>query len=100
MGLNYPVITFAIGGLLALLLLWHWTRSHPHFDLSDLITGTNGKVSATKFAQTGAFIVATWGFATLVEQGKMTEYYFAGYMLAFVGARVTKDALAKPGDAP
>lgn len=93
--MNYPVITFAGGGVVALILLWHWTRSHPKFDLSDLVTGDDGRVSATKFAQTGAFVVATWGFATLVEQGKMTEWYFTGYMLAFVGARLTKDALTK-----
>lgn len=82
--------------LVVLVLLWRWTRSHPEFDLADLITGTNGKVSATKFAQTGAWVVSTWGFVTLIQQGKMTEWFFAGYMGVCFGARVAKDALTKP----
>jgi hypothetical protein len=82
--------------ILALVMLWRWQRSHPEFDLSDLITGDNGKVSATKFAQTGAWVVATWGFVTLVQQGRMSEWYLAAYMGFSFGTRVAKDAMAKP----
>jgi hypothetical protein len=81
--------------LVALVALLMWQRSHPNFDLSDLITGDNGKVSATKFSQTGAWVVATWGFVTLIQQEKMTEWYFAGYMAACFGVRIAKDALAQ-----
>ena len=87
-------ISISVIGLVGLLLLWHWTRTHPSFDLSDLITGDGGKVSATKFAQSGAWVVSTWGFVTLVQQNKLTEWYFAAYMTAFLGVRVAKDALA------
>jgi hypothetical protein len=90
----------AIGAVIALLMLWQWQRTHPEFDLSDLITGENGKVSATKFAQTAALVVATWGFVTLVQQGKMTEWYFIGYLTAFLGTRVAKDALAVKAPTP
>jgi len=89
-------LSLTVISLVALILLWRWTRSHPEFDLADLITGDNGKVSATKFAQTGAWVVATWGFVTLIQQGKMTEWFFAGYMGVCFGAKVAKDALAKP----
>lgn len=82
--------------LVGLLLLWHWTRSHPEFDLSDLITGDNGKVSTTKFFQTMAGVTATWGFVTLIQQGKMTEFYFIGYMTAVFGVRIAKDMMSKP----
>ena len=82
--------------LLALVLLWKWQRSHPEFDLADLITGDNGRVSATKFAQIGSWVVATWGFVTMVQQGKLSEWYFAAYMAASFGTRIAKDALAKP----
>jgi hypothetical protein len=82
--------------LFVLVLLWRWTRNHPNFDLSDLITGDNGRVSTTKFVQCGAWVVATWGFATMVQQGKLTEWYFAAYMAACFGTRIAKDALTKP----
>jgi ABC-type Mn2+/Zn2+ transport system permease subunit len=90
---NLALSLIALGVLVALFM---WQRSHPNFDLSDLITGDNGKVSATKFAQTGAWVVATWGFVTLIQQGKMTEWYFGAYMAASFGVRVAKDALSKP----
>lgn len=82
--------------LFTLIMLWRWQRSHPEFDLADLITGDNGKVSATKFAQTGAWVVATWGFVTMVQQGKLTEWYLAAYMGFSFGTRVIKDVMAKP----
>ncbi len=45
---------------LALLVLWllvRWQRSHPQFDLADLLTGDNGRVSLAKFGQ-----AAAWSF--------------------------------------
>jgi hypothetical protein len=93
-------ISLSVGALVGLLLLWFWQRSHPNFDLADLITGDNGRVSATKFAQTVALVVATWGFITLVQQGKLSEWYFGAYMMAFLGVRVAKDALAQKAPTP
>lgn len=89
-------VSLSLIALMALLFLWKWTRSHPLFDLADLITGDNGKVSATKFAQTGAWVVGTWGFVTLIQQEKMTEWYFTGYMALSFGVRVAKDVFGKP----
>jgi hypothetical protein len=88
-------MSLSAGAILALLLLWQWQRSHPHFDLSDMITGDNGKVSATKFMQTVVFIVATWGFITMVQQGKLTEWYMAAYLGIPLGFRVWKESIAK-----
>jgi hypothetical protein len=89
-------LALSVIALVGLLLVWYWTRSHPNFDLSDLITGDNGRVSATKFSQSGAWVVSTWGFVTLIQQGKMTEWYMAAYMAACFGARLAKEALSKP----
>lgn len=89
-------LSLSVGAVVALLILWHWQRSHPHFDLSDLITGDNGRVSSTKFVQTATWIVATWGFVTLVQQGSMTEWYMAAYLGLGYGMRVARDALTKP----
>lgn len=90
-------LTLSLGAVIALAMLFVWQRGHPDFDLADLVTGDNGKVSATKFWQTAAGAVATWGFITLIQQGKMTEFYFIGYMTAVFGVRIAKDMLAKPG---
>lgn len=89
---NLALSGLAIG---ALLMLWQWQRSHPDFDLSDLITGDNGRVSSTKFVQTATFIVTTWGFVTLVQQGKMSEWYLASYLGLGYGVKVVKDLYGK-----
>lgn len=89
-------LSLSVIALTSLVLLWHWTRSHPNFDLADLITGDNGRVSSTKLLQTGGWIVGTWGFVTLIQQGKMTEWYFAGYMGISFGVRVARDIFGKP----
>lgn len=81
--------------ILAAYLFTYWTKVHPAFDLSDLITGPNGKVSAHKFGQTGAWVVSSWGFVTLIQQNAMTEYYFLGYMGVWAGLRAWQDRTAK-----
>lgn len=85
--------------VLALLTLWlliRWQRNHPDFDLADLLTGDNGRVSLAKFGQAAALVVSTWGFAVLVQQGKLTEMYFVGYMTVWAGYRLVDVALTKP----
>lgn len=88
-------LALAIIALGALLLLWRWQRSHPAFDLADLITTDVGKVSSTKMLKMGAWVVGTWGFVTLIQQGKMTEWYFAGYMGISFGVSVMRDIYGK-----
>lgn len=81
-------------------LLYTWQHNHPLFDLADLITGDNGKVSLTKFSRACALIVSTWGFASLIQQGKMSEFYFVLYMAVWTGYDVAKLWASKPGAAP
>lgn len=89
---NLALAIIAIG---TLALLWRWTRSHPEFDLADLLTERDGKVSSTKLLKTGAWVVGTWGFVTLIQQGKMTEWYFAGYMAISFGPAALRDVYGK-----
>lgn len=42
------------------------------------------RVDSDKFMRFGAFVVSTAGFWYLVVDGKMSEFYFAGYMGAWV----------------
>lgn len=86
-------LALSAGAIIALIFLLRWTKQHPAFDLSDLLTGDNGQISATKFAQTGTWLVSTWGFITLIQQNLMTEWYFMGYVGLAYGTRVLKDAL-------
>ena len=82
---QYSSLVLAVVCVIVLLMLKSWQKTHPLFDLSDLVTGDNGKVSGSKFCQMGAWSVSTWGFATMIDQGKMTEYYFIGYMTVWAG---------------
>ena len=91
-----PNLMLAALVLLAGVVLLKWQRSHPEFDLADLLTGENGKVSLSKFGQTASLVVSTWGFVVLVQQGKLTEFYFIGYMTVWAGYRLAQTALQKP----
>ena len=84
--------------VLVLILLWRWTVNHPEFDLADLLTDPNGKVSSSKFMATGGWVLMSWGFITLVQQGKMTEWYLAAYGGLCFGIKVAKDWMNKTED--
>ena len=92
---NLSLIALLLLALLAALILHAWQKSHPDFDLSDLLTGDNGKVSLSKFGQVSALIVSTWGFVVLVQQGKLTEFYFIGYMTVWTGAKLIQSGIDK-----
>lgn len=93
-------VLIAIAGLLALLIMIRWQRSHPLFDLSDLVTGDNGRVSLSKIAQAVALSVSTWGFVILVQQGKLTEVYFLGYMTIWSGTKLLQSFVDKQNPTP
>ena len=90
-----PNLTLLLIALLVGLVFLCWQKSHPAFDLADLLTGDNGKVSLKKFGQAAALVVSTWGFAVLVNQGKMTEFYFVGYMAVWAGLQLVQAKIDK-----
>ena len=76
---------FAGSGLtLALLVLLYWHLKPTEFDLTDLIC-TNGKLNDKKFIRFGSWVVMTWGFYAMVEDGKLTEWYVGVYGALWVG---------------
>lgn len=77
------------------IMLYRWQKNHPDFDLADLLTGENGKISLAKFGQCAALVVSTWGFAVLVQQGKLGEFYFIGYMTVWSGYRLVQEIMTK-----
>jgi hypothetical protein len=94
---NLALATLAVG---VLVIFWKWTHSHPNFDLSDIVTGNNGRVSSTKLLKVGAWVLSSWGFVTLIQQGNMTEWYFAGYMGLSFGVAVARDITGKKEPTP
>jgi len=70
-----------LSGILYLYNLNNDNRSDIY--LTDLIT-VNGKLSERKLTRFGAWIVSTWGFVYLISHDKLSEWYFIGYMGAWV----------------
>jgi len=76
------VLLLAVAVLVA--ILWNFHRDKDNqIDLKDLICA-DGKINEAKFARFGAFIVSTWGFVYLILDERFSEWYFAGYMAAWV----------------
>ena len=82
--------------LFLVLLLWIWHRnSESNIDLKDLIC-SNGKLDEKKFVRFGAWIVSTWGFVYLIIEERFSEWYFMGYMAAWVGNAIPDKYINKP----
>lgn len=64
--------------------MFKWQMQDDGFDLKDIICA-NGKLSSSKVARFGAFMVSTWCFVYLTANDKLTEWFFMGYMAAWVG---------------
>jgi len=63
---------------------------HNTYSLMDLIVD-DGKIQERKVTRLGTWIVSTWGFVYLIIDGKLDEWYFVGY----IGAWVANAILAK-----
>lgn len=65
-------------------LLWSWhSNKNNNVNLQDLIM-VNNKLDESKMNRFIAFIVSTWGFVFLLVTGQFTDWYFMGYMAAWV----------------
>lgn len=72
-------------------------RGHRNgnINLWEIITATDRagvtRTDARKLFEAGAFVIMTIAFAYLVVQDKLTEFYAAIYVGAFVTARIFRD---------
>ena len=80
--------------LLGILYAWH-KDSESKIDLKDLIC-KDGKLDEKKFVRFGAWIVSTWGFVYLIVEERFSEWYFMGYMAAWVGNAIFDKYLNRP----
>jgi ABC-type Mn2+/Zn2+ transport system permease subunit len=95
-----PTIGLLFLAVFAVSLVTSWQRHHPKFDLSDILTGDNGRVSLSKLGEASALVVSTWGFVVLTQQGKLSESYFIGYMTVWTGARILKAKIESKSNEP
>lgn len=77
----FLLFTLVLVGLL-LLFAWHMERENK-FNLQDLVC-IDGKVNESKLTRFVAFVISTWGFVFMLVTEKFTEWYFMGYMAAWV----------------
>lgn len=89
--MSYTGYIYAACVCLFVLVLIYWAKKHPDFTLTDLITGDNGRVSLRKFGALVALFSSTWVFVTLTEQGKLTEWFFTGYITIWAAQKVASD---------
>lgn len=81
---------FVIG---AVILFWRITSDRTtSLSFIDLLT-IDGKLNERKITRFGAWIVSTWGFVYLIVDDKFTEWYFLGYMGAWVANALIGKAL-------
>lgn len=81
---------FVVGGII---FLWLVNRDKEvPYCITDLIV-SNGKLSERKITRLGAWIVSTWGFVYLIYSDNLSEWYFVGYMGAWVANALISKAI-------
>lgn len=91
------VLALLIVGLFA--LLWSWHRgTNNSFNLRDLVTdkGTQ-RASLGKFGQFIALAFSTWILVHETLLGRLSEWLFTSYMLAWAGAQAVSLAFSAYG---
>lgn len=88
------VLIIVVFLLVGILYAWH-KDSESKIDLKDLIC-RDGKLDERKFVRFGAWIVSTWGFIYLIVEERFSEWYFMGYMAAWVGNAIFDKYLSRP----
>jgi hypothetical protein len=73
-----------------MLILWRWhTSAATDFDVRwGIVDTATGKFSLYKFCQLGAFFFSSWVLVHETRAGKLNEWLFGSYMLAWAGANI------------
>lgn len=61
----------------------------------DLIS-VGGRLNERKVSRFGAWIISTWGFMYLILNNQLSEWYFVGYMGAWVANALIGKAIKDP----
>ncbi len=87
-----------IGTLFLACVVWRWQRASDSFDLRKVIVDAGGDVSLAKIGQVVALLVSTWVLIHETRAGKVNEWLFGGYMLAWAGTNLISKAIDKRPD--
>lgn len=91
----WPADYIYVSVLVIIVLCLYRGHRQGHINLWEIVTATDkqGQVrtDSRKLFEAGAFVVMTIGFAYLVVQDKLSEFYAAIYVGAFVTARIFRD---------
>lgn len=93
-----PEISLTLLALFFSVVLYRWQKQNDDFDLRHVLIGPDGKVSLFKIGQATALSVSSWAFIIMVQQDKLTEYYFLGYMTIWSGINLAKNIFVKAPD--
>lgn len=95
------IVMYSILALISLgmfIMLWIFNNSKTNsINIIDIFA-TEGKLNERKVTRFGAWIVSTWGFVYLISDQKLTEWYFIGYMTAWVANALIGKALNHDND--
>jgi hypothetical protein len=92
--LTSNTIMFSILAIMAIFLsyqLYKLTSDRTNIlNFTDLITEDN-RLSERKFMRFGTWLITSWGFVYMISADKLEDWYFYGYLAAWV----TNGLLAK-----
>ena len=114
--MNFPLLTklldsnFTMDDFMSILLIFlffviaysiiHWLYKlnkdkNNTIYFVDLIT-VNGRLNERKVCRFGAWLISTWGFMFLILNNQLSEWYFVGYMGAWVVNALIGKAIKDP----
>lgn len=93
--MNNPKFIWAVASIIGFIVLiasiirFHLCKNYEQFNLIQLfaIDANTGKASDSKVRLNIAFIVSAWAFVFLTMNDKLSEWFFFGFMGAWVTDR-------------
>lgn len=100
--ISTPILGVIFALLITLAGLLAYKASHTagsKFNLDEAFTDATGKTSMARICTFTALATTTWALVALVQSGKLTEWFLAAYLGAFVLNGVASKYIEKK-DAP
>lgn len=76
--------SFIVLVLVALLVLYRLDHNKSKFRVVQFVSNPDGTADKWSLVFIGAFLVSSWGLWQLIDQKALTEWYWNGYLYAFV----------------
>ena len=88
-------VMLMVSALVLVVLVFSWHRDAKSvIDLTDLIVDSDtGKTSLYKIGQILALLVSTWVMIHETSAGRLSEWLYLSYMIAWSGANIAKKYL-------